>query len=90
MATSTMFTSAPGLYGTNLDKIDCSDILAAILLSDTSTLGQIPFKGTVINIKHSWVEDSLNAVSFTGTSGSSTTLTISTPAASSQLQGQYI
>lgn len=85
MATSTQFTAAPGLYGTNLDKIDCSDILAAILLSDTSILGQIPMKGSAKNIEHKWVEDSLNAVSFTAKSAASTTLTISAPSASSNV-----
>lgn len=86
MAASTSFMAAPGLYGTNLDKIDCSDVLAAILLSDTSTLGLIPFKGQVANIEHFWIEDSLNAISFTASSASSTTLTISVPAASSLVQ----
>jgi hypothetical protein len=85
MATSTQFTAAPGLYGTNLDKIDCSDILAAILLADTSILGHIPIKGTAKNIEHKWVEDSLNAVSFTAKSAASTTLTISAPAATSNV-----
>lgn len=83
---STAFMAAPGLYGTNLDKIDCSDVLAAILLSDTSILGAIPFKGQVQNIEHFWIEDSLNAVSFTASSASSTTLTISAPSASSNVQ----
>lgn len=83
---STAFMAAPGLYGTNLEKIDCSDILAAILLSDTSILGAIPFKGQVQNIEHFWIEDSLNAVSFTGISTASTVLYISTPAASSNVQ----
>lgn len=83
---STSFMAAPGLYGTNLDKIDCSDILAAILLSDTSILGAIPFKGQVQNIEHFWIEDSLNAVSFTGISTASTVLYISTPTASSNVQ----
>jgi hypothetical protein len=78
---STAFMAAPGLYGTNLDKIDCSDVLAAILLSDTSILGAIPFKGNVNNIEHFWIEDSLNAVSFTASSASSTTLAITAPAA---------
>ena len=82
---STAFMAAPGLYGTNLDKIDCSDVLAAILLSDTSILGAIPFKGQVQNIEHFWIEDSLNAVSFTAASAASTSLTISAPAASSNV-----
>jgi hypothetical protein len=59
---STGFMAAPGLYGTTgqLDKLDVSDVLAAILLKDTAFLGQIAMKGTVHNIEHFWFEDSLN------------------------------
>lgn len=57
---STDFMTATGLYGTYNDKIDCSDVLSAILLKDTATLGQIPIKGTVKNIEHFWLEDTLN------------------------------
>jgi hypothetical protein len=80
-----MFMAAPGLYGTNLDKIDCSDVLAAILLSDTSTLGIIPFKGQVENIEHFWIEDSLNAITFTGVSSTNAKIHISTPTATSDV-----
>ena len=64
--TSTGFMAAPGLYGTTgkLDKLDVSDVLAAILLKDTATLGQIAMKGTVSNIEHFWFEDEMNACTF--------------------------
>jgi len=60
--TSSNFMAAPGLYGTTgqLDKLDVSDVLAAILLKDTATLGQIAMSGSVKNIEHFWFEDSLN------------------------------
>lgn len=82
---STAFMAAPGLYGTSLDKIDCSDILAAILLSDTAILGQIPMKGVAKNIEHKWIEDGLNAVYVTGISTASNKLYISTPASSADV-----
>jgi hypothetical protein len=82
---STAFMAAPGLYGTSLDKIDCSDILAAILLSDTSILGQIPMKGVAKNIEHKWIEDALNAVYVSGISTASNKLYISTPSASADV-----
>ena len=82
---STAFMAAPGLYGTNLDKIDCSDILAAILLKDTSLLGEIPIKGVFKNIEHFWIEDKLNAVYVTGISTASNKLYISTPASTANV-----
>lgn len=65
---STGFMAAPGLYGTTgqLDKLDVSDVLAAILLRDTATLGQIPMKGTVHNIEHFFFEDELNTCVLSG------------------------
>lgn len=69
---STDFMAAPGLYGTYNDKIDCSDVLASILLKDTSTLGQIPMEGTVKNIEHFWLEDELNACVFSAFLSAST------------------
>ena len=65
--TSTDFMAGVGLYGASTNvKIDCSDILAAVLLKDTSTLGQIPLKGTVKNIEHFWMEDELAACILSG------------------------
>ena len=72
--TSTDFMAAPGLYGegNQNDKLDVSDVLAAILLKDTATLGQISMKGTVHNIEHFWLEDALNACVFSGFNSAST------------------
>ena len=61
---STDFMAAPGLYGSGNqpDRLDVSDVLAAILLTDTTTLGKIGMKGTASNIEHFWFEDALNDV----------------------------
>lgn len=73
---TTGFMAAAGLYGSNLDKIDCSDVLAAILLKDTSFLKQIKMGSPVKNIEHFWVEDKLNAQTFMGALGTSSTTLI--------------
>lgn len=58
--TSTGWMGSLGPYDSDLDKIDMSDVLAAILLDDTATLGQIKMSGTADNTQHYWIEDSLN------------------------------
>lgn len=67
MSTS-MFMTAYGVTADTQqqDKLDCSDVLSAILLKDTAILGQIPLKGVVNNTETSWFEDSLNACTFSG------------------------
>jgi hypothetical protein len=62
--TSAQFMTATGLNSTNLDKLDVSDVLAAILLKDTATLGQIKMEGTASNTRHYWIEDELNSATF--------------------------
>ena len=63
------FMAGTGLVGTNLDILDCSDILAAILMKDTSFLKQVKVGKPVKNIEHSWIEDRLNTQSFMGIPG---------------------
>jgi len=65
---STGFMAAPGLTGNTdqLDRLDVSDVLSAILLKDTATLGQIPMKGTVENTETFWFEDALNLAILSG------------------------
>lgn len=82
---STSFMAAPGIFDSSLDKIDCSDILSAILLKDTATLGQIPIKGKATNIEHKFIEDKLNAVSITAKMAASTKLTVITPSTTTSL-----
>lgn len=59
--TSTDWMGSLGPYGTNLDKVDCSDVLAAVLLKDTATLGQIKMGESANNTQVYWIEDSLNS-----------------------------
>ena len=53
------FMAAPGGYSTTLanklDKIDCSQILAAVLLADKQLLGHIKVQSAVKNIEHNWI-----------------------------------
>jgi hypothetical protein len=65
---STAFMAAPGLWNSSaqLDKLDVSDVLAAILLKDTATLGQIAMEGVVENIETFWFEDGLAPMIISG------------------------
>ena len=66
--TSTQFMTGPGGFGSilasKLDKIDCSQVLAAVLKSDRQLLGHIKMGPSAKNIEFNWVEDMLNAVTF--------------------------
>ncbi len=68
--TSTSFMAAPGGYGSilasKLDKIDCSQVLAAVLKADRQLLGHIKMGPAAQNIEFNWLEDELNAVQFEG------------------------
>jgi hypothetical protein len=71
MATaSTSFMAAPGafssLLASKLDKIDCSQVLAAVLKADRQLLGHIKMGPTARNIEFNWIEDELHAVQFEG------------------------
>jgi len=67
--TSAGFMAAEGLYGATgqMDKLDVSDVLAAILLKDTATLGQIAMGAPVSNIEHFYFEDVLHPAFISGT-----------------------
>jgi hypothetical protein len=83
----TDFMGAGGLLNTDEAVRDVSDILHAILLSDQATLGKVGMSGSATNPKHEWVEDALNAVTFTAAYTASTnTLTISDPDATAEVQ----
>jgi len=64
--TTSAWMAAPGLIAdtSQPDKLDVSDVLAAVLLKDTATLGQIPMKGTAKGVEHYWWEDTLNQMVF--------------------------
>ncbi len=80
--TSTSFMSGPGGYSTTLsgklDKIDCSQILSAVLLKDTAILGHIRMGAPAANIEVNWIEDELNPAYILASSGGATTMTAST------------
>ena len=74
------FMAAPGLYSSTLaaklDKIDCSQVLAAVLKADKAILGHIKMGATAHNIEFNWIEDELNAVTFESRALVSTSITV--------------
>jgi hypothetical protein len=88
--TTSAWMAAPGLIAdaTQPDRLDVSDVLAAVLLKDTATLGQIPMKGSAKGVEHYWFEDGLNLMAFSAftDSGNSVSIFMADPALSSQAQ----
>ena len=56
---STAFMAGPGGYGTTLssklDKLDCSQVLAAVLKADTGLLGHIRMGVAGTTIERNWI-----------------------------------
>ena len=56
---STAFMAGAGGYGTTLatklDKLDCSQVLAAVLLADKQLLGHIRVGAPGTTIEHNWI-----------------------------------
>lgn len=79
---STAFMAGPGGYSATLagklDKIDCSQVLSAVLLKDTALLGHIRMGAAAENIEVNWIEDELNPAYVLASSGGATTMTVST------------
>lgn len=79
--TSTSFMAAEGGYSTTLatklDKIDCSQLLAAVLVQDKALLGHIKMGSIGTNIEHNWIEDELNPMYVMADSSSSTKVSCS-------------
>jgi hypothetical protein len=77
---SLAFMTRTGGYTTTLanklDKIDCSQVLAAVLLKDTALLGQIRVLSAGTTAEHNWIEDELNSPYFYGKAAASTKVTI--------------
>lgn len=71
---ATDFMAAPGGFvsakADKLDKIDCSQVLAAVLKADKELLGHIKMGGVAHNIECHWIEDQLVTNRFNGTIGS--------------------
>ena len=83
MTPSTSFMTDVGGYGSalisKLDKIDCSQVLSAVLKGDRELLGHIKMGAPAHNIEINWIEDGLNPCTFEAYSGeASTTLTFIT------------
>lgn len=79
---STSFMSGPGGYTSGLlagklDKIDCSQVLAAVIKADRALLGHIKMGPVAHNIEFNWLEDGLNEVVLTGYASVSTSVTVS-------------
>ena len=77
---STSFMAGPGGYGSilasKLDKVDCSQVLAAVLKADRAILGHIKMGPAGRNIQFDWIEDELNQITFDGCSTSSVSVSI--------------
>lgn len=77
---STNFMTGTGGYGTTLatklDKIDCSQVLAAVLQADKQLLGHIRMGTPGTTIEHNWLEDELSPAYILGQSNASTTCTV--------------
>lgn len=82
--TSSSFMTAPGAWTSTLvnklDKVDCSQVLAAVLVADKQLLGHIKMGEVGTNIEVNWIEDSLNAASIVASSSASNVVTITSPA----------
>ena len=75
------FMAAPGGFtevylSTKLDKIDCSQVLAAVLKADRQLLGHIKMGAVAHNVEFNWIEDELNAVTFEAMSPLSISISI--------------
>lgn len=86
------FMTGTGGYGTTLstklDKVDCSQVLAAVLLADKQLLGHIRMGAAGTTVEHNWLEDELSPAYVLGQTGASTTVTIvgGIPATSTSLR----
>jgi len=74
--------AAPGGFSSTLsvklDKVDCSQVLAAVLKADKQLLGHIKMGETGSNIEVNWIEDELNPAYIIGKMAASTAFTAST------------
>lgn len=80
--TSGAFMTGTGGYSTTLsnklDKVDCSQVLAAVLLKDTALLGHVRMGAPAANLEVNWIEDELSPAYVMAQSNGSTVLTVST------------
>jgi hypothetical protein len=84
------FMVGTGGYGTTLatklDKIDCSQVLAAVLLADKQLLGHIRMGAAGTTVEHNWLEDELSPAYVIAQTAASTTVTVDGFATSTSLR----
>lgn len=77
---STNFMAAPGGWtstlANKLDKIDCSQVLSAVLKADKQFLGHIKMGMPAQNIQVDWIEDELNPAYIIGKVSTNSAVTI--------------
>lgn len=77
---STGFMAAPGGFSSTLsnklDKIDCSQVLSAVLKADKQFLGHIRMGMPATNIEVNWIEDELNPAYIIGKVSTNSAVTI--------------
>jgi len=64
------------VLSSKLDKIDCSQVLAAVLVADRQLLGHIKMGETANNVEVNWIEDSLIGATFDALSTVSTSVSL--------------
>ena len=78
--TSASFMTGTGAWGSalssKLDKIDCSQILAAVLMADKELLGHIKMGPPAANIEVNWIEDELVPITFNALCSVSTSVSL--------------
>jgi len=88
------FMAAPGMFTTalasKLDKVDCSQVLAAVLKADRALLGHIKMGPVAKNIEFNWIEDDLNAVVFSGHTLTSTSVSVLNFTATTSLEDKVL
>ena len=77
---STSFMAAPGGWSSTLssklDKIDCSQVLSAVLKADKQFLGHIKMGVPAYNIEVNWIEDELNPAYIVAKVSTATAVTV--------------
>jgi len=64
------------VLASKLDKIDCSQILSAVLVADRQLLGHIKMGPTSSNVEVNWIEDSLIGATFDALSSVSVSVSL--------------
>jgi len=95
MTPSTGFMTGVGGFTSallsKLDKVDCSQVLAAVLMADRELLGHIKMGPAAYNIEHNWIEDGLQPCTFLAQSAEvSTTMTFVTSFSTSASAENFI